>query len=250
VGVDERAGIRSGTCQVSTSRIPQWILLCKTHHSGFDHYVFYIRWIKEVSLPPHCKIHPAYLLLIITLHKFLFQTNQFVIVNHSREPDYEAVHGKLLHFETDTKRCPFPTAFLWHEYRVRGFYPTCGDCEVTTHKGGDIFGFAPQRGGELRTGNDRGSVLDIHTSGELSSGTGANAGAHNRFTTNSSGHDSDDVISFTPVPLVGDDLVSWLAAARQHSSWKDCIVENMSWDGTAAENIDKYQREVGVEKGL
>ena len=27
------------------------------------------------------------------------------------------------------------------------------------------------------------------------------------------------------------------------------MMENMSWDGSAAENIDKYQREVGVEKG-
>jgi len=43
-----------------------------------------------------------------------------------------------------------------------------------------------------------------------------------------SGHDSDDMISFNPVPLVGENLVSWLAAARQHSSWKGCMVENMS----------------------
>ena len=153
------------------------------------------------------------------------------------------MHGKSLHFNIDTERCPFPSAFLWHECRVRGFYPTCGDREVTIQLGSGVLG----------TGNDRGSVLDIHTNGELSSsnsGTGASASADNGVTTSSSGHDSDDMISFTPAPLVGDNLVSWLAAARQHSSWKDCVVENMSWDGTAADNIDKYQREVGVEKGL
>jgi hypothetical protein len=131
----------------------------------------------------------------------------------------------LLHFNIDTKRCPLPTAFLWHECRVRGFHPTCGDREVTIHTGGNIFGVTGHNG-VLGTGNERSSILNIHASGE----------------------DPDDVISFTPVPLVGDNLVSWLAAARQHSSWKDCVVENMSWDGTAAENIDKYQREVGVEK--
>ena len=47
------------------------ILLCKTHHSGFDNYMFYIRWIKEVSLSSR-KIHLAYLLVVIALHNFLF----------------------------------------------------------------------------------------------------------------------------------------------------------------------------------
>ena len=39
------------------------ILLCKTHRSGFDNYVFYIRWIKEVSLPP-LKNPPCILIII------------------------------------------------------------------------------------------------------------------------------------------------------------------------------------------
>jgi len=34
--------------------------------------------------------------------------------------------------------------------------------------------------------------------------------------------------------------------ARQHSSWKDCTVENLSWNGTDEENIEQYQREVVV----
>jgi len=111
--------------------------------------------------------------------------------------------------------------------------------------GKNLFGIGD---GVLETNNDRGSILDIHTSGEPSSSN--SAGADEQVATSASGHDSDAMISFTPVPLVGDDLVSWLAAARQHSSWKGCMMENMSWDGSAAENIEKYQREVGVEKGL
>ena len=43
------------------------ILLCKTHHSGFDNYMFYIRWIEEVSLSPR-KIHHAYLSPFITFY--------------------------------------------------------------------------------------------------------------------------------------------------------------------------------------
>jgi len=155
----------------------------------------------------------------------------------------------LLHFNIDTKRCPLPTAFLWHESRVREFHPTCGDREVTIHTSGNILGVGTRHDGVLGTGNERGSILDIHASGELSgNSSGAGPGADEQLTTSSSGEDPDDLISFTPMPLVGDNLVSWLAAARQHSSWKNCVVENMSWDATAAENINKYQREVGVEK--
>ena len=117
----------------------------------------------------------------------------------------------MLHFNIDTKRSPLPTAFLWHECRVRGFHPTCGDREVTIHAGGNIFGVGTRHGGVLGTGNERGSILDIHVSGESSSsksGTGVGDDELEQVTTNASGEDPDDMISFTPVPLVGENLVS------------------------------------------
>ncbi|KAF8801744.1 hypothetical protein BYT27DRAFT_7173764 [Phlegmacium glaucopus] len=85
------------------------ILLCPTHRQGFEHHQFYIRWNSEA--------------------------NEFIVINHSRQPAYESIHGKVLHFNTDMKRCPFPTTFLWHEYRVRSFYPTYADRPVTIKKG-------------------------------------------------------------------------------------------------------------------
>lgn len=88
----------------------------------------------------------------------------------------------------------------------------CGDREVTIHTGKNFFGVGDDI---LGTNNDRGSILDIHTSGEPSTST--SPGADGQVTTRASGHDSDGMISFTPVLLVGDNLVSWLAAARQHS---------------------------------
>jgi len=141
------------------------------------------------------------------------------------------MHGKVLHFSTDTKRCPFPTVFLWHECRVRGFHPTRGDRTISTRGGG--------------INNDSAGGYD---GGEPSDG--CTVASEQAKVSNVKGHDdSNTLVSFTPIPLVGDKLATWLEAARQHSSWKDCAVENLSWDGSAAENIEKYRHEVGLTEG-
>jgi len=89
------------------------ILMCPTHNRAFNQLYIYIRWVSEF--------------------------NQFVVVNHSRHPDFESIHGNVLHFSTETKRCPFPTAFLWHEYRVRCHNPTHDDrlVKIKGHDRGD-----------------------------------------------------------------------------------------------------------------
>ncbi|KAJ3507027.1 hypothetical protein NLJ89_g6533 [Agrocybe chaxingu] len=193
------------------------ILMCPTHHAGFDSYQFYIRWTSE--------------------------TNTFVAVNHSQDPNWEALHGNVLHFNTNTKRCPFPTAFLWHEYRVRGFHPTRGDRLVPIKRGG------LQGGGFF----GRGDGAEPHHDNVARRGGGgdpgnAGAGAGEHVEAHGSGHDDVNMPTFTPMRLEGDSLAAWLKAAREHSSWKDCVVENTSWDGTAAENIEKYQRLLRIKR--
>jgi hypothetical protein len=194
------------------------IHMCALHHKAFDFYRFYIRWISEVTCRPLESVH------IITFVDF--QTNEFILINHSRSPAYENIHGNILHFNTTTKRCPFPTAFLWHECRVRGHHPTHGDRPVTVKRG-------------VRCGGSCGGHVGVYGPSIGSTGGGEQVG----------GHAADiyiphDAMSFIPMRLEGDKLAPWLQAARQHSSWKGCVVENTSWDGTAEENIEKYQREV------
>lgn len=119
----------------------------------------------------------------------------------------------------------------------------CGDRDVTIHTDGNIFGVGRYDSiGVLGIKNARGNILDTNQES-------SNSGVGEEVETNESGQD-DGMISFTLVPLVGDSIVSWLTAARQHSSLKDYVLENLSWDGTAPENIEKYQREIEVEKGL
>ncbi|KAF9527592.1 hypothetical protein CPB83DRAFT_856056 [Crepidotus variabilis] len=74
------------------------MLMCHNHKLAFNKYLFYIRWIPS--------------------------SDEFLIVNHSQSEEYEDIHGRVLRF---TSRSPYPTALLWHESRVRGFNPTCGD---------------------------------------------------------------------------------------------------------------------------
>ncbi|KAF8817172.1 hypothetical protein BYT27DRAFT_7153801 [Phlegmacium glaucopus] len=174
------------------------ILMCATHHRAFNHHLFYIQWHSE--------------------------TNEFVVINHSQHPAYESIHGNVLHFNTNTKQCPFPTTFLWHECRVRGFNPTYGDRPVIIKRGG------------LRGGGFFGRC----------DGAGAGAGEQvEGHDANASGHDDTNTLTFTPMHMGDDNFAAWLKAAQQHSSWKDCVIENLSWNGTAAENIEKYQHEVG-----
>jgi len=176
--------------------------------------------------------------------KWRSQTNEFIVVNHSQIPGYETIHGTVLHFNTDAKRCPFPTAFLWHEYRVRGFHPTRGDRPVNPKRiGGSL------QGGGFSGGPDGVGVHDDgrHDEGGDHSNGGTGAGEQvDGHDANVSGQDDPKTAPFTPAPMSfgGDEFSAWLKAAKQHSSWRDCVMENTSWSGTAEQNIEKYHREV------
>jgi hypothetical protein len=152
----------------------------------------------------------------------------------------------VLRFTTDTKRCPFPTAFLWHEYRVRGFHPTCDDRPVTLKRLGTTGGLR-LGGGGFSGGSDGAGVHHDGPGGrDHGNGGGGAGGQVDGHDTNASGHEDTKATSFTPtlICLDGDEFTPWFKAAKQHSSWKDCVMENTSWSGTAEENIEKYQREV------
>ena len=109
--------------QRGSTRNPQ----CALHHKAFDGHRFYIRWFPEVRCLP---LESAHIITFVVD----FQTNEFIVVNHSRLPDYENIHGNVLHFDTNAKCCPFQTAFLWHECRVRGYHPTHCDRPVTVKR--------------------------------------------------------------------------------------------------------------------
>ncbi|KAF9475022.1 hypothetical protein BDN70DRAFT_996718 [Pholiota conissans] len=87
------------------------ILLCLNHYSSFENHDIYVRWMPE--------------------------TDEFVAVEHNRKrTNSVSIHGSVLDIHAaTTKDCPFPTAFLWHECRVRACNPTCGDQPVNLLRG-------------------------------------------------------------------------------------------------------------------
>ncbi|CAA7266670.1 unnamed protein product [Cyclocybe aegerita] len=150
------------------------ILMCSNHRAGFESYRFYIRWISE--------------------------SNEFVIVNHSRMAAWESLHGNVLDFNTNMKRCPFPTAFLWHEYRVRGFHPTSDDRPVT-FKRGDL------RGGRFyRVRDGAGESPEGASSREAEN----HGGTGERVEADSKGNEDANTSNFFPMRLEGDNLAAWL----------------------------------------
>ena len=168
---------------------------------------------------------------ILTYNHFVdFQTNEFIVVNHSRLPDYENIHG--IHLDTNAKCCPFPTAFLWHECRVRGYHPIHGDRPVAIKRC-------------VIRGSSGGHDVGVHGDGDRigSTGAGEQVGQHDADTCVPQ---DTNAMTFTPMRLEADTLALWLQAARQHSSWKGCVDENAPWDGTAEGNIEKYERQVGI----
>ncbi|KAF8968550.1 hypothetical protein BDZ97DRAFT_1755217 [Flammula alnicola] len=51
------------------------------------------------------------------------QTRKFVFVNYSGSLDLQLFHGKAIALDTSDRHAPFPSLFIIHEMRVRGFHP-------------------------------------------------------------------------------------------------------------------------------
>ncbi|KAH9830367.1 uncharacterized protein C8Q71DRAFT_862657 [Rhodofomes roseus] len=73
------------------------ITLCPNHHKRLATYQAFIRFCPEL--------------------------NKYVFVNHSGAPAEAPFHGKAVALESHHANAPFPSLFLVHEYRVRGFFP-------------------------------------------------------------------------------------------------------------------------------
>ena len=137
-------------------------------------------------------------------HLHDIQSDQFVVVNHSRHPDFESIHGDILPFSTQTKRCPFPTAFLWHEYRVRGHNPTRADRVVTIKRSGLRSGRG-LKGGGLFDGHDGTGEFDDGAGGHEGGDHNGGAGAIEQI--EGCGQEEEGY-TFTPMLLEGENLVA------------------------------------------
>lgn len=73
------------------------LLMCVAHHRAFDRYYFFIRFFPDIR--------------------------KFVFINFSGVDVLQQFHGKAIALDVRDNHAPFPSTFIIHEMRVRGYHP-------------------------------------------------------------------------------------------------------------------------------
>ena len=204
------------------------------HHSDFDGYRFFIRWVPSVSLNFE----------MIAVFSYYQQVRVFVFVNFSRNEDLEQFHGKAVVLDANHHRSPFPAPFLIQEMRTRGFQPWCTDRPINLRS--TTYALDNNRGGgaEILGG---GSDTDVGLGGGGGMGRlgGSGGAASSSSEPPSTGINQQYLVLGNPFqdPEL---LESMRRQWQQLPNWKSATVEGLTWEGTAEENARKYADLVGV----
>ena len=163
-----------------------------------------------------------------------------MLINYSSNPDLQQFHGKAIAIDIKGRHAPFPSIFIIHEMRVRGFHPfqpisptipIDNPWQDWILSGGVLSDSSrsfkrecppPNRG----ISTSAASQLQIQTT-----------------STNAGGAPPDT----RTLELNADIIAEILAATHAMPSWKACQMDGTSWAGTAEENIQKYVSSIGVE---
>ncbi|EJD00478.1 uncharacterized protein FOMMEDRAFT_159179 [Fomitiporia mediterranea MF3/22] len=164
------------------------------------------------------------------------QIRKFVFVNYSEEEALRQYHGKAVALDVGERYAPFPSLFIIHEMRVRGFNPF-----------GPIDDDIPWQDWILSDGvlmdNTSNNSLNYFNRDSLPHNSGSNALGQprvqfqHRTTTTGGGSSGRRTLVLNDNLNVIADI---LAATRASPSWKACQMEGMGWSGTTEENIQKY----------
>ncbi|KAF8513092.1 hypothetical protein BU17DRAFT_53478 [Hysterangium stoloniferum] len=174
------------------------LLMCPNHCAMFDRYQFFIRFIPQ--------------------HK------KFVYINYSGQVNNAIYHGKAINLDISHHHAPFPSIFLIHEQRVRGFWPFV--CEPN-----DILPM-PESQGWLKADE---VVSDPEREGGMSNSS-MNLACKNM----GSALGGEERPGMTSLDLDANAIQEILLATYRSPSWKACMQEGTSWEGTAEENVAKY----------
>jgi hypothetical protein len=220
------------------------ILMCATHHLNFDNHRFYIRYWEQVDVSLNIPTDPTSYRIVI----LILQERKFVLVNHSRKVELEQYHGKAILLDPDNTRVPFHTLFIIHEFRVRGRWPFIADRAISSPI--PLADWITQR---LTQQPDQSVPPSLAPSSQGSNGGtlpsvsnpgGSSGSGFASYITGPSG--SQYVLFTNPLSSLAA-LEKEVKALRQTPTWKQCVIENTSWEGTGTENITRYLSTVGVE---
>lgn len=181
------------------------LLLCATHRLNFDAYDFFIRFSP-------------------TIRKFIF-------VNYSGSPSLQKYHNKAIALDVSDRYASFPSLFIIHEMRVRGYHPFQPIAP-------DVSDNPLWQDWILSDGifdNTSSSFIRESPPGDNKGDSGE--GLPQPLTNAQNG---DEILSGHTAGLNDDVIADILTATRAMPSWRACEIEGTSWAGTAEENIQKY----------
>ncbi|TDL25673.1 hypothetical protein BD410DRAFT_813414 [Rickenella mellea] len=185
------------------------MIMCSNHQNLFDVYCFFIRYIPN--------------------------SRRFVFINYSDLPELLPFHDKAIALDINDRYAPFPSLFILHEMRVRGFYPFEPVAQAIPDD-------TPWQ--DLITSN---GVFNIN-SGTFNRSSNRSNSIPTRPQLESNTMTVGNASSGTPLlPLNQDVIAEILAATHAMPSWKACQMEGTDWTGTAEENIQKYVSSIGMQ---
>jgi len=204
--------------------------MCSTHHLLFDAYAFFIRYFPDVSLTRLC--------FRLRIHRK--QIRKFVLVNYSNRPTLQQFHGKAVALDIQDRHAPFPSLFILHEMRVRGFHPF----EPVAPTVADNSTWQDWISSDGVFNNASGSFNRASPPGNPNSSVSPQQRPQFHPTTTGAGDASS---GGRTAALNADVIADILTATRAIPSWKACQMEGTSWTGTGEETIQKYVSSIGVQ---
>jgi hypothetical protein len=173
------------------------------------------------------------------------QARKFVFVNHSNKPSLAQFHGKAVALDVRDHHVPFPSLFIIHEILARGAHPW-------SPVSPDLPEDPPWQDWVVREGV-------LRSDGGLGSGWFKRDGYPHvndgplvgsvQLQTTAPNEGANPPVGYSPLALDANTINGILAATREMTSWKTCVLEGTDWSGTAEENMKKYLAIVG-ENGL
>ncbi|KAJ7929237.1 hypothetical protein B0H13DRAFT_1703331 [Mycena leptocephala] len=170
------------------------LLMCPTHQKLFDTFFFFIRYIP--------------------------QSRRFVLVNQSNHYDLEQYHGKCVPLNISDPHTPFPSVFIIHEMRVRGFHPFQAAVPINT---------------------DTTIWQDWITTDAVYNPTTEWFEHKPAPSQDPASTPAPALVSGVNQMQMGDAAINAiLQATRDSASWRACELEDKTWTGTAEENTRAY----------
>ena len=134
--------------------------------------------------------------------------------------------------DADHSHAPFPATFLVHEQRVRGYWPFSRPSPIPPSNP------FPKQDWIISDAEDV-------SAGENGGGEGSYSVAMKKEGSKTMCNliSSSDTTSFA---LDAETIDKIISASRKSESWKACVQEGTSWEGTAEENIVKYKGNIEI----